>query len=141
MGNRLLLLLGAPLVMLWSGCGGGGGDADPWLGNWMRTGTQSTTCGLQTGTNQLTGLVVVTAGPSGTIKTTADGCDTLWDVSGNKATLRPGQMCTVTINGFNVTVTGTQGTVTLNGNIATGTEAGSANNGCSWNQQLTLTRM
>ena len=111
MGNRLLLALA-----LMGGCGGEDGPS-PWLGNWNRTGTQSTTCGLQSGTNQLTGVVIVTA------------------------TLRPNQTCTVSVNGFNVTVTGTQGSLTLNSNTITGSEAGSTNNGCSFMQQMTLTRM
>jgi hypothetical protein len=132
------LLLGAVALLL--GCGGEDGPS-PWLGNWNRTGTQSTTCGLTSGTNQLTGVVIVTAAAGGAIQTAIDNCNVLWDVNGNKATLRPGQMCTVSVNGFNVTVTGTQGTVTLNGNTMTGTEAGSTNNGCSFMQQMTLTRM
>jgi hypothetical protein len=139
MGKRLLL---GTLAVFLFGCGGSDDAPDPWLGNWARTGTQSTTCGLSSATTQLNGLVIVTAGPAGgTIKTSVDNCDSIWDVSGSKGTLRPNQTCTVSINGFNVTVTATQGSATLSGNIIAGTEAGSANNGCSFNQQLTLTRM
>ena len=144
MSARRLMAAFVPAALLLTACGGDDAASgnDKWYGNWNRTGTQSTTCGLLNNTNQLTGILVIGAGTMpGTLQITADGCMVLWDVADTRATLRPGQMCTVSVNGFNATVTGTQGTAMLAGTTITGTQAGSANNGCSFMQQMTLNRM
>lgn len=53
-----------PVALLLAACGGDDGAAsnDKWYGNWNRTGTQSTTCGLLNDTTQLTGILVIGAG-------------------------------------------------------------------------------
>jgi hypothetical protein len=139
----LLQLCTLSSALLVGGCGGG--DADEigkWVGNWNRTGTQSTTCGVASGTNQLSGVIIIIPGSmSGTIQSQSENCALLWDVKGDKATLRAGQTCTVSVNGFNATIMGTQGSATISGSTITGTESGSTNNGCSFTQQFTLTRM
>jgi hypothetical protein len=118
-----------------------GGDPAAWLGNWTSTGTQSTTCGGATGTSQLSGLVVITDGrdPS-TIKSVANNCALVWDLSGSSAELETGQLCTVSVVGSDVTVSWTQSSMTIDGNTITGTTTGATNNGCSFMQQATLTR-
>src|SRR5689334_4416438 len=73
-----------------------GGDTSPWLGNWMSQGTQSTTCAGGTGTSQLSGLVVISAGArEGTIRTSSGNCGLIWDLDGATAFLEEGQVCTV----------------------------------------------
>jgi hypothetical protein len=128
------------------GCGGSSGsgssNVDAWLGNWMEGGTQSTTCATGTATTQLDDLVVVSAGSkAGTVQTVDDNCALIWDVSGDKATLESGQTCTVSVDGLNVTDTWTASTATLNGTTITTLTGGSTNNGCSFTQQGTLTKM
>jgi hypothetical protein len=125
-------------------CGGSSGpDTGPWVGNWNSAGTQSTTCPvLGTTTNQITGLDVLAAGSkAGTITTTFDNCTLIWDLAGSKITIESGQTCTVSEAGVNVTVTLTQSSATLSGGTITGSNTGSTNNGCSFMQQYTLTRM
>ena len=136
---HLLVVVAASAVA----CGGSGGpDPGPWIGNWNATGTQSTTCGLATSTNQITGLDVIAAGSkSGTITTTANSCTLIWDLSGSKITMESGQTCTVSVAGANVTVMWTQSSATLSGGAITGSNTGSTNNGCSFMQQYTLTKM
>ena len=137
--------LGVLMVLgVLGGCGGadGGSDTAPWIGNWNVTGTQSTTCGAVSGTTQISSLNVITPGPkSGTISTTTAGCTLTWDVVSARATLENGQTCTVRVNGINVTVMWTQSSATLAAGVITGTNTGSANNGCSFMQQYTLTKM
>jgi len=112
------------------------------VGNWKSMGTQGTTCNGATATTQVSALVVISAGAAaGTFQTFADNCTAIWDLKGSTATLRPGQTCTVTVGTVNVTVTTTQGTATLNGSTIVGSQAGSTNNGCSYMQQFTLTKM
>jgi hypothetical protein len=119
-----------------------GGDPSPWVGNWTQQGTQSTTCGTWSGTNQLSGLVVISLGPrAGTIRTRADDCALIWDLEGATASLERDQICTVSVDGNNVTIYWTQSTATVNGATITATNTGAANNGCSFMQQVTLTRL
>jgi hypothetical protein len=126
-----------------AGCGGDGDSVHDWLGNWTVAGTQSTTCGNQSGTSQLSGLAAISAGPtSGTIKLLGGDCVTIWDVQGSTATQRTGQVCTVTVGALNVTISTTGGTATLSGKTATGMATGQTSNGaCSYRQQFTLTKM
>jgi hypothetical protein len=91
-------------------------------------------------TNQLSDLVVVTDIDGG-IETVDNDCTLDWDVAGDKATLQKDQVCTVTVNGFNVTVGWTSSSMHLNGDQVTGTTSGATNNGCSFTQQVTLDRM
>ena len=141
--NLMGFCVGLLALVGMAGCGGGGGpDTGPFVGNWNAAGTQSTTCGLATSTNQITGLDVIAAGTkSGTITTTADNCTLIWDLAGSKATIESGQTCTVSIAGANVTVTWTQSSFTLASGMITGSNTGSTNNGCSFMQQYTLTKM
>ena len=119
----------------------GGGDPSAWLGNWTSSGTQSTTCGTATGTSQLSGLVVIADGHDpDTIKSTADSCALVWDLSGSSASLESGQVCTISVAGGDVTVAWTQSAMTIAGDTITGTTTGATNNGCSFMQQVTLTR-
>lgn len=136
------------MVAMLAGCVGedepdaGGGDPDGWIGNWNETGTQSTTCGVQTATTQLSDLVVISAGPSpDTIKTLANSCPLIWTLDGEGAALEGGQVCTVSVNGFNVTILWTQSTATLSGDRITANTTGATNNGCTFMQQATLTRI
>src|SRR5690348_6860138 len=96
-------ILGFAMVIGLAACGGddGAANVDAWLGNWNTAGTQSTTCAIGgTQTSQLSGVVVITAGSdSGTISTLVNNCPLVWDVSGTHATLRSGQMCTVSVGG------------------------------------------
>ena len=127
------------------GCGGGGGGADTsaWIGNWMETGTQATTCSGVSQTTQISQLVVISAGTkSGQIETDSESCPLYWDVSGDKATLETGQSCTGSVDGVSVTVDWTASSATLSGSTATGTAGGSTDSpACSFNQQFTLTKM
>jgi hypothetical protein len=69
------ILWAVPVALAVAGCGGDGDSVDAWLGNWTVAGTQSTTCGNQSGTSQLSGLVAIIAGPmSGTIRTLGGDC-------------------------------------------------------------------
>jgi hypothetical protein len=136
----------AALALVLSGCGSSsssGGDASDWVGNWMEGGTQSTTCGAVSGTTQLSGLVVFSTGTkAGTIQTLANDCTLVWDVSGNKATLESGQACTVSIDGANATVGWTASSLMLTGSTTmTGIAGGAATNGCSFTQEITMTKM
>jgi hypothetical protein len=138
---HLLILVGA-LAACGSSGSGNGSDPTAWVGNWNAVGTQSTTCNGATTPTQLTGLTVIAAGSkAGTIQTTADNCTLLWDLSGATITLESGQTCTVSVAGANVTVTWTQSSATLSGTTITGTNTGATNNGCSFMQQYTLTKM
>ncbi|HVV81628.1 MAG TPA: hypothetical protein VHE35_01070 [Kofleriaceae bacterium] len=144
MTTRTRQILGCVLVagLALVGACGGGDDTDAWLGNWSAAGTQSTTCGASTTTSQVTGVVIISAGPDdGSIQTLLDNCTLLWDVSGTRATLRSGQLCTVTVAGSNVTVTWTQSTATIDGSTIMANNTGATNNGCSFMQQATLTKM
>ena len=115
---------------------------NPWLGTWSLGGTQSTTCGPSSSTNQLDGVVIVTSGDDGKLETRySDTCTITWSVKDNKATVDKDQVCTVAINGFNVTVTFTSGTMNLNGTAITALTSGATNNGCSFTQQETLNLM
>lgn len=136
------MFVGAALLAI-TACGGGGDGIDhAWIGNWMEGGTQSTTCGVVSGTTQISGLVVISAGTKGgTLQTFSDNCTLIWDVSGSRATIETGQTCTVSVNGANATVTWTASTMTLNGNTITVLTGGSATNSCSFTQQGTLTKM
>jgi len=141
------LMVAAMLV----GCDGGGdlhpepdahgGSADGWIGNWNQSGTQSTTCGAQTATTQLSDLVVISAQSKiDTIKTLANNCPLIWNLDGANAALASGQVCTVSVNGFNVTITWTQSSARLNGDVITANTTGATNNGCTFMQQITMTR-
>jgi len=139
MTNKLVMTV----LMSLAACVGGEDDAatESWLGNWNKIGTQSTTCGAASGMNQVSGLVVIEDGPEdGTIQTFDNSCTLVWDLDGGTATLRPEQICTVNVNGFNVTVLWTASRATLAAGAMTGTTSGATNNGCSFTQQLTLTR-
>ncbi len=117
----------------------GGGDPSPWLGNWTETGTQATTCGAASSTTQISQAVVITA-DNDTLETSSDNCELMWDLDSDSATLASGQICTVSINGLNVTVEWTQSRATLAGATITLNATGATNNGCSFMQQATLTK-
>jgi hypothetical protein len=121
-------------------------DLGPWLGNWsISMGSQSTTCGASTGTDQLNGLVVFELGSEPSTLTTtaaANNCQLTWyvDADGNEATLQKDQTCTVQAGGASVTVFWTQSSMKRSGDLITGSNTGAANNGCSFTQQYTLTK-
>jgi hypothetical protein len=137
------ILWAVPVALALVGCGGDGDSVDAWLGNWTVAGTQSTTCGNQSGTSQLSGLVAISAGPmGGTIRTLGGDCTTVWEVHGSTATQNTGQLCTVTVGALNATISTTGGMMTMNGKTATGMATGQTSNGaCSYRQQFTLTKM
>lgn len=127
-----------------SGSGGSpgpGGDPSAWSGAWNETGTQSTTCGGASNTTQLSQTVAIQPGSEdNTIETDSDSCQLVWDLDGGTANLASGQICTVSVDGVDVTVEWTQSTATLaSGQIAM-TATGATNNGCSFMQQATLTK-
>ena len=88
-------------------------------------------------------VIIISAGSeSTTIQTTlSNSCPLVWEVSGGNATLEAGQSCTVSVNGVNAAVAWTTSSAALAGSTITGTAGGSANNGCSFTQQFTLTKL
>lgn len=127
-----------------SDAGTGGGDArSAWVGNWTSAGTQTTTCTHGKGSvMQLTGAVTIAAGSAAdTITTAVNNCPLSWTVNQSVATLKPGQFCTVAVNGANVTVTWHSGSSSMNGNLISFTNSGGTDNNCSFTQQGTLTKM
>jgi hypothetical protein len=147
---KSFLVITGPLVLAAGlvGCGSSGGSstgpkANPWVGNWMEGGTETTICGAVSETTDLGGVLVISAGgKSGTIQTSFSGCQLTWDVSGDSATLESGQSCALTVFGTNANVTWTAGSATLSGSTISGTLAGTPDNNCSSiTQQLMLTKM
>jgi hypothetical protein len=114
-----------------------------WVGNWTTAGSQTTTCARgKGGVTQLTGEVnIATGAASDTITTSANNCPLSWTVSQNVATMKPAQFCTVFVNGSPVVVTWQNGSSTMNGKTITFTNSGNTNNGCTFVEQGTLTKM
>jgi hypothetical protein len=117
------------LVTAFAGCGGSSGASKSnFIGTWMYTsGTVTTTCmGEAPNVQQLTNSVIVSEGTSSDLVLNDAGCITKLDISGNTASVQPGQMCTGMNQDVSLTVTYTSITFTTTDG-KTGTASFSAN--------------
>jgi len=136
-------------------CSSSSSPADePWVGSWTRAGTQVTMCGGVSTTTQLAGTVTISLGAAtGTVEasveilscpfagcTSTTNCSLLLSVTGDSATLGPGQSCAASVDGADATITFATGTDTLDDDTITSNATGTSSNGCTVAQQYTLTR-
>jgi hypothetical protein len=97
----------------------GGGDTMKFIGTWMYTsGTSTSNCGGTSETEQLTGNVTIQKGVSSPLVSVDEGCSIALDVNGNTAQSRPGQECSQTEQGVQLTFKITAYTFTVNGVVA-----------------------
>ena len=83
--------------------GGASGDAAAFLGAWERAGENLSTCSPTLGLfpAPMNGNITITAGPTAgsLVATQPGGCKQTLQVSGDHATVTPGQACTTTSDG------------------------------------------
>lgn len=95
----------------------GAGGAGAFIGNWMRSGTQTVTCPSGTTTNAITGVLMIeiASPPDSIAAVQPDGCVTLYAVAGSVATAAPShQTCMLTTEaGVAETISLTMHTLTL----------------------------
>jgi len=105
-----------------SGGSGDSGGAAAFIGAWLRSGSQTTTCeGGSPTMITFAGTLTITAGssPDTIIGTQPDGCVTDYTVSDNVATATPGQICNVTTDAGMEKDTVVSHTLTLSADGAT----------------------
>lgn len=103
-------------------------EAKPFLGTWtIASANIKGSCGPLPFDQPLTGMQTVAAGTSSDLVFTVQpGCELLMDVTGDTATVRPNQTCSVTVGQQMVSGTVTSGTMKVAGSMATFDCAGTA---------------
>lgn len=137
-----------PLALI--ACGGSSATVQQFLGSWTSVGSELETCGSDSHTTPLNGLLMIgQASASGQVMTMPpNGCNLNWAVNGNTASLGGTQTCTVPGSVGGVwTATFTSGTLNLNGNVITFSDQGSgvlnyggAISQCTFTQSGTFSR-
>ena len=118
--------------MVLGGCGGASGDgfnASAFEGSWFVAASEVEICTTGSHVTTLVGLLPIAADLSDSQVATepANGCNLLWNVHGNVATLAGRQTCIVpgSVGGI-WTATFTGGAMSLSGNVITLRDQGSA---------------
>jgi hypothetical protein len=125
-GRAMVGILASVAALAAASCGSDGDGTDDFVGTWNYTsGTSTTNCGPGTSsTEMVTGSTTLMRGIASALVSVDDGCTIALDVTGNTASARPGQQCSVTEDGTNVTIRFDSYTFTINGIVAD--ESGSA---------------
>jgi hypothetical protein len=138
-------------LLLASACGGHGSATDKFIGTWQPSGgTFTLACPGGTTANPVTDLRSIARGTSSDlVMLVGGGCPTLFDVSGDVATVRPGQPCMVSGPGETdtffhdawtfTTHDGRTATETATGSDAVVTPAGPST--CTFTESATLVRV
>jgi hypothetical protein len=129
---KMILATAPMLAVFTAGCGGGGGGAgtDKFVGSWtFESGMLTPACqAIQVAPFALQGLSVsISKVDAGTISLEAGtaGCTVQFSVSGDTASAKPGQMCTLNVAGLGPQSVGiTSWTLALNGDRIDSTTSG-----------------
>ncbi len=105
------------LLTVLFGCGGSV-NVQPYIGSWTSVGNQIETCNSAQHVTSLNGMLTITSGSSSgdVVTNPPNGCNLTWSVSGNTASLRGSQTCTVPSSVGGIwTATFTSGSLSLSG--------------------------
>lgn len=122
--------LHAMAMLVAAGCGGGGDDAEAFLGTWQAMGTITSRCGMMApktdpipAAGQMA-MITITKGASAPLTIVEDACTLSADVNGKTATLRANQSCQQMRSGATVTTIVTSGDFVIDGLKATFSQKG-----------------